>query len=335
MLLALARPAAAYNYQSPLGDPCHETMVADALRVARATWASAAPLPATAQDALVLDDLVFDVPPDLRDIAAVTLLIGVRDHDLKGESGIDTQDLAEIHGDEDSQRDHCLRRSEHDEPTGSALAVAECREHTRAMLHAAIDHGMTEGGTVDGSRRVALPVHLAFRRGATLELPLFYVRLGQAFHTLQDSFSHTFRTPDHRRITVALNWVEQVEGTLDEGRDGPGHMRALDLCRDLDAFRQARLTVAQEATLALLGAVFDDRLDRAGKKAAVDRVLVDTMSFEAGCTFDNGWCQAPERSYADESCACHTVGSAPGRAQAWLLVPFLVGMALGRRRRAS
>lgn len=332
VVLTVAQPAPAYTYESPLGDPCHEVLVADALRSARAKWPAATPLPTTDEDELAMRDMVFEVPSDLQDIAAVTLLIGVRDHDLRGRSGIDTQELVEVHGAETAQRDHCLRRSDHDEPLGSSLAVAECREHTRTLLHQAIDEGMTEDGKVDAGQRVSLQVHLAFRHATTLALPLFYVRLGQALHTVQDSFSHTFRTSDHRRITVALNWVDQVAGSLDESRDGPGHIRSLDLCRGLDTFREARLDVARNATNDLLSAVFDGSLDRQGKKRAVDRVLDDYMSFEAGCTFDNGWCQAPEQQYADSNCACATVGGPPAHpGRGWLAV-FGLAFAWARRR---
>ena len=84
------------------------------LRALRKELPTAAPLPTSDQDALVVDDVVFTLPSDMRDIGAATLLIGVRDNDLKGHSGIDSQELAGVHGDEDTQGEHCLRRSTHD-----------------------------------------------------------------------------------------------------------------------------------------------------------------------------------------------------------------------------
>jgi len=331
-LTTVASAASGYGYDSPITTPCHETMTANALRDARAKWPNAIPVETTAEDRLILDDLVFTVPPDLQDIGATTLLIGVRDHDLKGESGIDTQELAALHGDDDSQAEHCLRRAEHDEPGGSAAAVTECRELVRELTYAAIDAGLNGEGRIDGSRRQTVAVHLAFRRRTELSLPIFHLRLGQALHTLQDSFSHSFRTPDHRRITVALNWVDQVTGDLDESRDGPGHMRALDICLKLDELRQGRLDAAREATSALVAAVFDHGSDKAAKKRAVDDVLARYMAFEPGCSFDNGWCAAPERDYADDACTCQAPGG-PGRdgAGSWLGAALLL-MGIVRRR---
>ena len=43
---------------------------------------------------------------------------------------------------------------------------------------------------------MALPVGLAIRGEVTVPLPGFYVRLGQALHALQDSFTHSYRTAD-------------------------------------------------------------------------------------------------------------------------------------------
>ncbi|MEM1029793.1 MAG: hypothetical protein AAGN82_05550 [Myxococcota bacterium] len=316
LAMSAASSARAYGYGSPLTSPCHEDMTGSALRRARARWPGAAPLAATADDQLLFQSLVFDVPDDLRDIAAVGLLIGVRDHDTQGESGIDTQELARVHGEDDGQAQHCLRRSDEDGAEGNARGAAACREVIRSFVFEALDEGLADDGTVGADLRSELRVHLAFRGGTRVSLPTFYLRLGQALHTLQDAFSHTFRTPDQRRITVVLNWVEQVEGTLDEARDGPGHMRDLDLCGGLDAFRERRLATAREATDAIFEAVFDHGDDIEAKKRAVDAVLDTYMSYEPGCTLDNGWCDAPEVVYADGLCTCRLVGAGrrPGAA---------------------
>lgn len=306
------------------------------LRALRKELPTAAPLPTSDQDALVVDDVVFTLPSDMRDIGAATLLIGVRDNDLKGHSGIDSQELAGVHGDEDTQGEHCLRRSTHDEPDGSEQAASECRESVRTRLHQAIDEGLTPDGHVNPAARTDLPVTLAFRGRITLSLPTFYVRLGQAIHGLQDSFSHTFRTPDHRRITVVMNWVDQVEGDLDPARDGPAHMRDLDLCRDLDAFRRQRLGVVREATEAVIRATLDPALSADEKKAAVDAALSEFMGFEPGCTPENGWCDAPEIRYQDGACGCAVVGGQTSdHGWWWLAVALPLIWRRGRRRGAS
>ena len=331
LVVTVAPRATAYNYESPLGDPCHEDMTMGVVRELRKDLSTAGPLPTSKDDALVVDDVVFTLPPDMRDIGAATLLIGARDNDLKGHSGIDSQELAGIHGDEDTQGEHCLRRSIHDEPNGSEQAASECREQVRKRLHQAIDEGLTPDGRVNPAARTDLPVTLAFRGRITLSLPTFYVRLGQALHSLQDSFSHTFRSADHRRITVVMNWVDQIDGDHDPARDGPAHMRDLDLCRDLDAFRRERLAVVREATMAVMRATLDPALSTDDKKAAVDAALADFMGFEPGCTADNGWCDAPELRYQDSACGCSVVGEdADGEGWWWLAL----GVPLLWRRRA-
>jgi hypothetical protein len=333
LMLAFVSSAFAYNYESPLGDGCHESMTALGLRKVRADWTSAAPLPSSGDDELVLGDLVFAPAKDMKDIGAVTLLIGVRDNDLKGNSGIDSQELAAIHGSDNTQREHCLRRLAHDEPGGSELAVAECRGFVRERFVMAVEQGLDASGNVDPTRRTALDINLAFRGQVTVALPTFYVALGQALHTLQDSFSHVFRTADHQRITVSMNWVDQVEGDHDPARDGPAHMRDLDLCKGLDTFRRARLDTAREATEALLRAALDPALTLDEKKAAGDLVLAAYMSYEPGCNLGNNWCDAPENAYEDSSCSCSSPGRQSPRASwAWLL--GLGGCLLLLRRRA-
>jgi MYXO-CTERM domain-containing protein len=332
MALTIARSAPAYNYGSPVGDPCHETMTADALRRLRTELSTAAPLPSSGSDELAMDDLPFELPYDMRDIGAVALLIGVRDNDLKGHSGIDTQELAGVHGEDEDQPEHCLRRSVHDDASGSEQAAAECRDFVRDRVLQGIDHGLDADGQVNPSKRSTLLVNLAFRGRTELDLPTFYLRLGQALHTLQDSFSHTFRTPDHRQMTVALNWVDVVEGNHDPARDGPAHMRALDLCRNLDDFRRARLAVANEATEAVMRAALDPDLSSNAKRAAVDAALADYMGFSAGCTAENDWCSATERRYADSACACRTSAPAPTGSGWWAL---LLGMGVFAWRRRA
>ena len=44
------------------------------------------------------------------------------------------------------------------------------------------------------------------------------------------------------------------------------------------------------------------------KMAAVDAVLAEYLSYSPGCTYDNGWCNAPERAYADSGCGCRAAG---------------------------
>ncbi|MEM9694316.1 MAG: MYXO-CTERM sorting domain-containing protein [Myxococcota bacterium] len=328
--LFVAAASYAYQYDSPITDGCHEGFVTDALRVLRSDGMSAAILPATADEALFVADLPFGVPGDMRDPGAATLLVAVRDLDLKGRSGIDTEELAAVHGEDDSQREHCLRRSGHDEPTGTEAAIAECRAYIRERLFAAIEHGLLDSGEVNGAARVDLRVNLTFRGTVSLSLPLAYVYLGQAVHALQDGYSHTFRTSDQQRVTVATNWIDFVNGTLDEARDGPGHMQGLDECNGVDGFRAERLELVREVTLRAMRAVLDPSLDRQQRFDEVDDLIAAALTVEPGCTFDNNWCDAAELAFADPGCGCRMGG---GPADPRLVVGLLAGLGLWAWRR--
>ncbi|MSP23660.1 MAG: hypothetical protein EXR75_00550, partial [Myxococcales bacterium] len=258
-LVSSAERGLAYTFGGRFGAPCHETMSWDALRTLRSDMALGDPLARLPEDESFIADLTFTTPPDMRDLGGVTLAIGVRDNDLKGLSGLDTVHLPVVHGDVGAQREHCLRHPEQDGAEGSEAALRDCREFILERFTQALS-GLDADGRVDDARRMSLPVYLAYRGAVELSLPIFYVRMGQALHTLQDGFTHTFRSPDHRRVTVVLNWVDALDD-FDEARDGPSHMHDLDLCDDADELRRERHRRATEASVELLRAGLDPKLD--------------------------------------------------------------------------
>src|SRR3982751_835636 len=113
-----ARVARAYTIASAVSGGCHERITGDALRAVRQELATAAPLAADRNEQALIDDVEFPVPGDLNDLGAASLLIGVRDNDLKGRASNDVTELALVHGDPQLQREHCLRNSDEDEPGG-------------------------------------------------------------------------------------------------------------------------------------------------------------------------------------------------------------------------
>jgi MYXO-CTERM domain-containing protein len=330
MMLAAA-PARAYTYDSPLSDACHEGLAIGALRAARAAHATAAPFAATEDEQALINDVPFDLPDDLRDLAAATLVIAVRDNDLKGRHPTDTDQLAVVHGDPDAQREHCLRHPAQDEPGGSEPALADCADFIRERAKDAL-RGLAADGRPDSAQRVELVVWLGIRGTVTASLPRFYVRMGQALHALEDGFTHTFRTSDGLRVTTILNWVEYAEETLVERRDGPPHMAGLDRCDDPDSLRAARRDLAERASRELLLASLDPSLDRAAKENEIDAIVARYLSFEPGCSFDNRWCDAPELAYRDEG-ACGCRAGRPGGAWAPVLAALAGLFAFLRRRR--
>jgi hypothetical protein len=338
--LARTTPAGAYTIASAISSGCHERITTDALRAVRAQFATAAPIPADRNERALIDDLEFAVPSDLDDLAGATLLIGVRDNDLKGRQSNDVTELALVHGDPALQREHCLRSTGDDEPDGSQAAVASCRDFIRERIGQAID-GLDAGGAPDPTNRTSLSIYLALRHGVDAPLPTYYLRIGQAIHALEDSFSHTYRTSDGTRITTVVNWVDEANGTLDERRDGPPHASDLDRCDDADDLRAGKRALATEAATALLLATLDPTIDNTQKTAAAEAVLDQYLGYEPGCTFDNGWCQAPERKYGNsQGIGCSVGGGAPRAALplaagALALALAIAGSRLRRRARAQ
>lgn len=312
LVCAATRSAEAYTYQSSISEGCHERLASSALASVRAVVDTAPALPLSEEQAPIARDLPFDAPGELRDLGGITLLFAVRDVDLKGNAPTDAAELALMHGDPELQEEHCLRRPDDDEPDGSRAAIERCVAYMRSELHAALDALDTEGRP-DPSLRAPIQVHLAIRGKVTLRLPRFYLHMGHALHTVQDSFTHTLRSDDGLRVQVALNWVEDVHHRHDEQRDGPAHSNALDDCDARDPVRRLRRELAVDASTELLLAALDPSLDREEKELALDAVLARYVSFEdAGCSFDDDWCDAPELRI-EQDCFCGVPG-APSRA---------------------
>jgi len=335
---ALAGPGAAraYTIETHFTAKCHEKLTAQALRTARMELQMAATPRATEDEQALIDDLQFAPDDDMKDLAGATLLIGVRDNDLKGSSQDDLTILSAIHGNPDNQREHCLRAPDQNEPGGSAAAVADCRTFIRGRILEALD-GLDATGRPDFAKRTSLGLHLSLRGHVDALLPTYYVRTGQAMHAIQDSFTHTYRTPDGMKITVVLNWVDSVNGSLVESVDGPAHATKLDVCDDPDDLRKTRRMLATDASTALLIATLDPRKTRDERMAAVDQILDTYLGYSPGCTFDNGWCQAVEGQYKDSKnlfgCTSSGAEQPPGAMAAWSSIALLALMRRRRRRR--
>lgn len=328
-----AAPARAYTIASAISSGCHERITADALRAVRAELTTAGPIPADANEQALIGDLEFSVPSDLADLGGATLLIAVRDNDLKGRKSNDVTELALVHGDPALQREHCLRSTGDDEPGGSQAAVETCRAFINERVGQALD-GLDANGAPDPANRTSLSVYLALRHRVDAPLPTYYLRIGQAIHAVEDSFTHTFRTGDGTGITTVLNWVDEANGTLDERRDGPPHASELDRCDDADELRAGKRALATEAATAMLRATLDPTLDNKQKTAAAEAVLDQYLGYAPGCSFDNGWCQAPERKYTNGGGIGCSMSGGPPRASL-LVVAVVIGfaLALARRRR--
>ncbi len=338
-VLAVAIPGIAHGYtiHNTLGVGCHETITSQALRAVRLDLATAAPLATTSDEQALVDDVQFTPEGDMKDLGAATLLLGVRDNDLKGRGSSDLSQLAEVHGNPDGQQEHCLRGPNEKEPGGSEAAITACRAFIRTRALEAID-GLDAAGMPDLTKRTTLQVHLSIRGGVDAPLPTYYVRIGQAMHAVQDSFTHTYRTADELKITVVLDWLDAVNGSVNESVDGPAHSTLLDHCDDADALRKRRRELATEASAALLRATLDPKQTHDQKVASVDAMLDKYLSYSPGCTSQNNWCDAPENQYKDSaSCGCQVgnTGASVGAVASGLLLVIAAAARRARRRKAT
>lgn len=327
--------ALAYSTGSSATDNCHEAITSGAWKTARATFPEQGrALPASGNDQALIDDVPFRVPKALRDIGGTTLLLGVRDNDIKEHGPTDLKELAPEASDPKSQHEHCLRAPDQDEPGGSEAAVEACRNYIREQFVSALD-GLDEQGMPDANIREQLTVSLAIRGEVDVDVPHFFLQAGRGLHALQDSFTHTFRNPDDPgKIRVVLNWVDYTEGTLQEAKDGPPHASELDVCDDPDALRTERHQMASESSAVVLTALIDPALSRTQKEGAIEDVLDRYVAYDksADCSADNGWCDAPERTYGSRSLGCSFSGSSP-RSNVALLGALGMALLLGWRRR--
>jgi hypothetical protein len=334
LLAGTPRTSHAWAIGSQLNERgCHEPITAEALRAVRARFATAPVIGPTRDEAAMIDDVLFSPPGDfVHDLAGMTLLLGVRDNDLKGIDPLSSLDLIQVHGNPSTQDEHCIRSASDDGAPGNPAALSACRAFIHAAAAEALD-GLGPDGTVDAAHRIPLELYLATRGHIEPSLPLFYVKIGAAVHALEDGFPHTYRTEDGMRVTVVLNWIDLVGDSYDETRDGPGHRAELDRCwDDTDPTIARNYAIATEAATALLTAALDPSLSRDAKLAQIDAVTARYLGYQPGCTEDNQWCAPPEATVTNSlTTGCNASGTES------LLCGLLVAIALLvaiRRRRA-
>lgn len=315
VLLVLARPAHAFQIETPVTASCHEELTTTAVTAAGFPDVTQAPRGSEDQRR-AMDDLTFSLPHE--DIWTMAVLFGVRSNDVRDYAPKDTSALSSVHNDPEDQPAHCLRRPEDDGPDGDIGALAACRAFILDELAA--------GGLLDDALDLAseekVPVFLAFRGRTSIMLPRFAYRLGRALHALQDGYTHVFREPeDTGRVTHVLNWVDYIDD-YEVQRDGYHHIGALDDCRRDDALEVRRVARARNASTQLLLAIADPA---PGRRARVEAVLDDLLAHARGCDQTNDYCNATE---LDEEGA-HGCAVAGGS-----LLLVLLAIPLLRRRRA-
>ena len=336
LVVLMATAAHAFSIDTVVTRGCHEEMTAAALRVVRAELPTAAPLAANSNERALIDDLSFAPPADLKDLGGASLLLGVRDPDLEGNDGNDLSRLALVHGDPAAQRNHCLHGGDAPEPEGSPQALHDCRALIMQRLDEALD-GLDDASQPDPARRTSLTVYLGLRHRVDASLPTYYVRIGQAIHTIQDSFAHSYRTADDEHITAVVNWINEVSGDYDEATDGPPHSTEMDRCDDPDDLRRTRRELATQSATEVLRISLDPARSRAHKVAAISDLVDELLSYAPGCDADNRWCDAPERAFSSngllDACSVAAPSSTAYGAAAALVLAGLAMLRARRRRR--
>lgn len=334
--------ASAWQIEDPIHDPCHERISQAALT--RAGYVQT-PAPLTSDDARLKDNLEFDASRYDANIYALSLVLGVRNADTHGGADFSFGNNAHAANADDDQRAHCLRRKSQDGPEGDAAAIADCRAWIESLYWQALA-SLDDEGNVSADARTDATVATEFQGSVSYPLSGFYYYAGRAIHAVQDSFTHSFRSPDGRRIRHVFNWSDQVSCTLDEGRDGHGHETVLDDCHDGDPSSAERFELATTASAELLTALTEagSHAERAERIAAF---LESWMSYEPDCTLDNRYCESPvydwlarsdrsDRHLCDGPLGCQSASPsrsplAPSRG---LLVAGTLGLvAFGLRRR--
>ncbi|HXK16863.1 MAG TPA: hypothetical protein VNG33_03580 [Polyangiaceae bacterium] len=338
--------ALAWQIEDPIHKNCHERISQAALN--QIGYVSEPPL-LEGNDRSLRDNTEFKASRYDANIYALSLIIGVRNADTHGGQDFSFGNNASAANADDDQRAHCLRTKSQDGPAGDAAAIADCRAWIEALYWQALA-SLDDSGNVSADARTDATVATEFQGPVSYPLSQLYYFAGRAMHAVQDSFTHTFRAPDGHSIRHVFNWSEQVSCTLDETRDGHGHETVLDECENGDPSEAQRFDLATQASGDLLRAITTPGL-RAERAQRIADFLETWMTYEPGCTLDNGYCQNPvydwlshsdrsDKNICDGPLGCETKSAALAapRTERGLLLgaALLLGaVALRRRKRLA
>ena len=337
-----ASTASAWWVTDPIHKNCHERISAAALDSVRYVQT---PPPLSSSDSDLRNGLQFDASGYEPNIYALSFIIGTRWPDSQGEPDFDFYKLSNVHNAAGDQASHCLREeSDVGAEPGDTHALAACRAKITTLYWEALATLDPTTGTVDPDERTLQPEYLPFLGKTQIPLSGFYFFAGRAVHAVQDSFTHTYRdmgdpNPGHS-ITAVFNWESQVRGDLDEAENGHGHEGVFDNCESDDPFNGARLGWATDATTELLTALTTPG-DPAMRQMRLDAFLDNWLTYEAGCSIANEYCDNPEQAWLRtsgesmnyDSGGCAVAGKTRAGAGALAIVAILAAALFRRRRR--
>lgn len=295
----VAQAATAFSTSSAFGEPCHERLTAEAVEGLALPLVTPLDAPDDVRFAAWVRSLLRGRPVvGDADQTLTSLVVGVRFPDVEESTPRDLVTLREAQLTNGLQAAHALRGLDHVGPGANAKALAAARAQLLDLTDRAFDAHQTDTTPVEVRAWVehygSVPVRI--------DRPLFL--LGQALHLLQDSFSHTYRSADGRRVLAVMTYLGAFERPFVEVQSGPRHSVAMDRC-ETDAVSSTR-AFALEASREMVLAVQHQWLtgDRSQVEAVVDR----WMQLEPGCDLANHYCDAPllEVGRTEETTGCST-----------------------------
>ena len=324
------RPAGAYTIASGFTESCHERIGFAAIAVLL--------------DGLPLDKVVLPADGLWRDVAAqlepavldsaglaavgtltdaqkfvlFSAVVGIREPDTGGHSVSNLDDLrrAQVDPSPDSQHLHCLRAPAEDGFAGDTDVL----RGSEALIRAGLSDAAAAMAADEATSSVPLYLDFYGQLQVDVDTPSYLV--GRALHTVQDCYAHTLRSADAMTVFTVLNYIEGVEGTLVESRDGMDHSNTMDDCRRPELAplveRAAAVSSALAAAAVALAANGDGTLiDKGFAPCAAGETQPATcawMQYNAACAPDaqppnvagccsqaNGYCGSPFLRVARES----------------------------------
>jgi hypothetical protein len=301
-VLVLPRRASAFQIGTTFSDFCHETITFKAILAVEG-------LTGFMEDVMVANEVEpdatwlkmaehlekemgLDLVNNKQRALLITLFIGVRYPDQGGFTLWDIMSVRELHLSDETQEAHFLRSSYHDGQEGDIAAIAAGRGRIKKMIEASYEAKQRTPFKAQ-TEKVGFWVEYYGSVPVGVWMPLFY--LGQALHTLQDSFTHCYRSPDGMRIYAVGNYLEGITDEHDEQRDGPKHSDYLDQCanEDVTPLVNQAIQASSELYLAVIEYWFT------GDNSKVELVLDRWLSYGAEdgtlCTIDHDppYCDTP------------------------------------------
>jgi hypothetical protein len=254
--LCFSSQASAFTLGSRVTTSCHEVLTFEALSAFVAaidpdrvvlpeddSWKKVAHDIAVALAATNPDAPKPEAMSEAQQFLLWSLVVGVRSPDVEGHSVADLATLRIIQADPSAtgQYLHALRATTDDDIEGDIAAVAGAKNSITNTLHDARD-------ALDLPSLIDVTFALDFYGVSTVTVNRIAYQLGRAAHTLQDSHAHMLRSDDALTVLSVSNYLQAIDGTLNEARDGLAHSTSMDDCSGPIDTVTAR---AKQATLGL------------------------------------------------------------------------------------